>query len=82
MVISYLYKKKLRWKTKICMFVQELDIEKLKHFKPILLSAGADWPSGEPGSQFGPLPYFFFFYVVVFACRIYTKVIISEFAIQ
>ncbi len=37
-----------------------------------------------PGSQFGPLPYFFFiyFFVVVFACRMYTKVIISEFAIQ
>ncbi len=37
-----------------------------------------------PGSQFGPLPYilFFNFFVVVFACRMYTKVIISEFAIQ
>ncbi len=26
--------------------------------------------------------FFFFFYVVVFACRMYTKVIISKFAIQ
>ncbi len=26
--------------------------------------------------------FYFYFYVVVFACRMYTKVIISEFAIQ
>ncbi len=53
----------------------------------IYIQAEADWPSGEPGEflvAWQPIwpDTLLFFYVVVFACRIYTKMIISEFAIQ